>query len=69
MNYQTYYPHLKLATPFDSNTSNISCISLRLQQLQAAVINIINRHCHKLSGAILNGQPMTAAQRRQAVEN
>ena len=50
--------NFKLVTPFESKTLNISCINLRLQQLQVVVI--INRHCHQLSDAILNGQPRTA---------
>ena len=55
--------NFKLATPFESKTLNISCINLRLPQSQASsgnLINIINPHCHKLSDAILNGQPRTA---------
>ena len=35
-------------------------MNLRLEQSQAVVINIINRHCYKRSDAILNGQPRTA---------
>ena len=52
--------NFKLAAPFKSKTLNISCINLRLQELQTVVINIINRHCHKRSDAVVNGQPRTA---------
>ena len=52
--------NFQLATSIKSKKLNICCINLRLQQLQAIVINIINRHCYKRSGEILNRLPKTA---------
>ena len=57
-----YKCYFKLATPFESKTLNIRCIKFKAATVTSSsnLINIINCHCHKLSDAILNGQPKTA---------